>query len=93
MPLTRNYRNISFPKVSINLGALSVDRWNRLLESDFRFPRTISDVTANNFSAVPTLVILLSLVAGAIVRDIMKLPGRTGHLNGHELVSLVIPVA
>jgi hypothetical protein len=38
---------------------------------------------------VPVLVILLPPVAAAVLRDIVRPIGRTGHLNGHELVSLI----
>ncbi|MBF2080044.1 MAG: hypothetical protein IGR76_16380 [Synechococcales cyanobacterium T60_A2020_003] len=43
-------------------------------------------------ATVPTLVILLPPMAGAVLGDIVRPTGRTGHLDGHALVSPVMVV-
>jgi len=41
-------------------------------------------------STVPALVVLLAPVASAVLRDIVRPTGRTGHLNRHRADFLVI---
>ena len=52
MPFAGNDRDIGFPKICIHLGTLAIDRWNGLPERPRRFPRTVTDVAADDLSGL-----------------------------------------